>query len=382
MNANSFPLRIASGKAFCNRTTERDKLKKLILTGQHLWLQAHRRHGKTSLILQALNDLKIEDQQVLFQRVDLAFTTDRSSALKKLCQTASKLIIETMSTAKNINETNKLSIIGQRLQDVFTRYAPSFSLDRGQPSMTFGKEASLDMMGETLKKLNELGKEHNIRIVFMIDEFQQLSKVDNKSFDIEGEIRHHLELSSNVTYVFCGSERNLMQQAMADQKRPLYKHTYRFEIERISKNCYLDHIKPIWEKQYNNTFDMTVFEYAMKVTQRHPYYVNYIFSELWLSDTHPTLDDANDAWRKIVDEELNENKNMILNLKSNEKKALKAIAIKPTKQITSNEFIQLSGIPTGSAKKTINQLVDKDLIYLNDGKYHVVNPALGALAQE
>lgn len=155
MNSNTFPLRIASGEAFCNRSIERDKIKKLLITGQHLWLQAHRRHGKTSLILQALNDLKSEEQQVIFQRVDLAFTTDRTSALKKLCQTASKLIIETISTAKEINESNKFSIIGQRLQDLFTRYAPSFTLDRGQPSMAFGTEASIDMLGVTLDKLNK-----------------------------------------------------------------------------------------------------------------------------------------------------------------------------------------------------------------------------------
>tara|TARA_R110000868_G_scaffold288551_10_gene548840 strand:- start:566 stop:763 length:198 start_codon:yes stop_codon:yes gene_type:complete len=61
---NTFPLRIASGEAFCNRTTERAKIKKLLITGQHLWLQAHRRHGKTSLILQALEDLKDEKQKI------------------------------------------------------------------------------------------------------------------------------------------------------------------------------------------------------------------------------------------------------------------------------------------------------------------------------
>lgn len=376
-----FPLRIAAGDTFCNRVSERKKLKKLLHSGQHVWLQAHRRHGKSSLLLQTFADLKADNENVIYMRVDLAFASDRGSVLRKLCNSVSTLIVDTLKTAKHTNTSDLFSIIAQQLTESFNRYAPSFSIDKGSISMKLGNEPSIEMLDTALEKLNELAKEHKVRVVLMIDEFQQLSKAANQSFDIEGAIRHNLELATHVTYVFCGSERNLMHQALADTKRPLYKHTYRFELARISRNSYFEHIGPLWMKQWLTPIDETAFDYMMNLTQRHPYYVNYLFAELWLGDSTPTTELADMAWMKIVEDELSVSKKMILDLKVNEKKTLQALAIQPTQEVTSSKFVALAGVPTGSMIKTIKQLVNKDLIYQDNGVYKLISPALASLAK-
>jgi hypothetical protein len=375
-----FPLRIAAGEAFCNRVDERTKLKKLLLSGQHLWLQAHRRHGKSSLLLQTFKDLQHDNKNVIYIRVDLAFASDRVSVLNKLCQGASTLIIEALRMARQTKPTELFAIVAQQLGESFNRYAPSFSIDKGSISMKLGTEASLDMLETSLQKLNEISKAHNIRVVFMIDEFQQLSKSDNQSFDIEGAIRHNLELADNITYVFCGSEHNLMCQALEENIRPLYKHTYRFELKRISRDSYLKHIQPLWLAQWQTDIDNSVFDYIMEITQRHPYYVNYLCAEMWLCESTPTIESAELAWGKIVEDELSVNKKMILDLKSNEKKTLRALAILPTREVAANRFVTLANIPAGSMKKTINQLLNKDLIYLDEGVYKILSPALASIA--
>ncbi len=377
---NDFPLQIASGGAFCNRVDERKKLKKLLLTGQHIWLQAHRRHGKTSLLLKTFEDITQKNKRFTHTREDLAFASDRNSVIVKLCNSASKLIIDTLKKATPRSKSDQLSVIGNRLSEMFNRFTPTFSIEKGSVSMRFSKEPSLEMLDETLSKLNEIAKEHDVRTVFMIDEFQQLSKVDNNRFDIEGVIRHNLELATNVTYVLCGSERSLMEQALGDENRPLYKHLYQFQITRLSRDSYLSHIKALWATRWGKEMDLTVFNYVIETSKRHPYYLNYLFSELWLNEHIPTDEDAELAWSKILQEELSKNKKMILELRPNEKKVLIALAIKPTKEILSSEFVKLAGIASGSMKRTISQLIAKDLIYTDNERLTLISPALAAIA--
>src|SRR5579871_984437 len=49
-----FPLGLATGSAFCNRSQETDLLGKNIRDGKHTLLMAPRRYGKSSLALRAL----------------------------------------------------------------------------------------------------------------------------------------------------------------------------------------------------------------------------------------------------------------------------------------------------------------------------------------
>jgi len=377
---NDFPLQIASGGAFCNRVNERKKLKKLLLTGQHIWLQAHRRHGKTSLLLRTFEDITLNNKKFSHIREDLAFASDRNSVIEKLCKSASKLIIDTLNKASPQTKGDQLSVVGSRLSEMFNRFTPTFSIEKGSISMRFSKEPSLEMLDETLSKLNEIAKEYDVTTVFMIDEFQQLSKVDNNRFDIEGVIRHNLEIATNVTYVLCGSERSLMEQALGDEDRPLYKHLYQFQINRISRDSYLSHITGLWKARWGKAMDLKVFNYVIETSIRHPYYLNYLFSELWLNENIPTIENAEFAWCKILQEELSKNKKMILELKPNEKKVLIALALKPTKEVLSSEFVNLAGIASGSMKRTIYQLTAKDLIYTVNEKLTLISPALAAIA--
>src|SRR5580658_2974736 len=55
-----FPRGIALGNAFCNRERERAQLAANLLAGRprHTWISGRRRHGKSSLIAQVLQDVQ------------------------------------------------------------------------------------------------------------------------------------------------------------------------------------------------------------------------------------------------------------------------------------------------------------------------------------
>lgn len=68
MQEELFPRKIVIGEGFCNRKVEREKLAKLFSKGVHIWLQAHRRHGKTSLIEQVSLDMKKQGERIAQER--------------------------------------------------------------------------------------------------------------------------------------------------------------------------------------------------------------------------------------------------------------------------------------------------------------------------
>ncbi|MEI8659309.1 hypothetical protein [Vibrio sp. Hal054] len=92
MKSDPFPRRIVTGLGFCNRETERKKLSKLVLRGTHIWLQAHRRHGKSSLLEQVGEDLKSEGYDVALERCHVLFNSGSESIIKQLLKSAARLM--------------------------------------------------------------------------------------------------------------------------------------------------------------------------------------------------------------------------------------------------------------------------------------------------
>jgi hypothetical protein len=385
MQAKPFPLSIATGLSFCNRTKERSKLQKNILAGHHLWLEAHRRHGKSSLLLQVQDDFKEEEQRVAMRRIDLAFTMEKTDIINMLCNGALDLISELIKSTNEGDEVSFFKAIQNRMQQYFVTFNPSMQIDRGMPTARFHAPPSLEMLKRTLLTMDKMAGEHNYRVVFVIDEFQQIgksgkSKKKQVDHSIEGAIRHCLELSQYTNYIFCGSEVTLMKEAMEAENRPLYNHTVKIPIGRISKECYLTHIGELWKSRWDAPIANDVFDSIIQLTQRHPYYVNALCAQLWLDDAMPTQEIVEQKWIELVELERSVLRDKVLNLTKNELSIIKALGTEPTSEPTSWAFTQRVTIPIGSINSTLEQVIDKGLVYVKDGTYFVINPALAYLA--
>lgn len=388
MSLQEFPLRIAKGNAFCNRDKERDKLAKLIQAGHHIWLQALRRHGKTSLILKVYEDFKAKNAPVALHRVDLAFQSNKDEIISALCSGANDMIVELIKTSQHVNEDNLLQKAGNFFQEKMVKFSPQIQFDRGMPSIRFTTPPSLEMLEATLKLLDEIAGERKHRAMFVIDEFQQIGKAtseainQNKDTSIEGKIRHCLELTTNVTYIFCGSEHSLMQQALEDENRPLYNHTKKITLDRIKSEDYREHIDALWQKRWSKPMSEEVFLAIIHLSQNHPYYVNHLCSELWMLDSPPErASEVESVWQELVEQDSSDYKTVALKLKRNEINLLKALAKEPTSEPTGAKFVRSANVAPGSIMGTIEQLINRDLIYKSNGKYMVINPALAYMAK-
>ena len=100
-NERLFPQGYATGKAFCNRVEEREKLAYYMKNSEHVVIMAPRRYGKSSLIKQVLLDTALIGARIdLLPATNVYFIT---KAIKKAFhEIAREILPKTEKAKKNI----------------------------------------------------------------------------------------------------------------------------------------------------------------------------------------------------------------------------------------------------------------------------------------
>lgn len=155
MQNSLFPLRIATVNSFCNRTLEREKIKSNLLVGHHLWLEAHRRHGKSSLLEQVEADFKDAKEAVAMHRLDLAFCVEKDDIIITLCNGALDLMSKLVQIANN-DPSSIYQALQNHLTQHFVNFSLSITLERGMPTGRFYAKPSLEMLKKTLLTLDKM----------------------------------------------------------------------------------------------------------------------------------------------------------------------------------------------------------------------------------
>ena len=384
MRTEPFPRRVVTGQGFCNRTKERAMLSKLLLQGTHVWIQAHRRHGKSSLLEQVGEDLREGGHQITQQRCHILFNSGHESLIRQLLETTSNLMGQTATIQANKNGFTKTETVIEYIKDKFKKYELHVKLDRGMPSISFDKNSqniSLNSLRDAMSQLDEYAYESDVRAIFVIDEFQELGKTDG-GIEIESAIRHQLEQSKAITFVFCGSERALMAQSLTDQKRPLYNHTKPFPLSRIAPEHYRAHFNKLAQDEWGEHLPDVVVEKILNFSECHPYYVNAICSDLWLLPTIPKPEDVDQVWQEVVDMAEREEKGLILSLSTNDKKLLAGIASGINEKLQSKNAYTKMNLAPSSVKRSLESLINKDLVEMAvDRTYRVISPVIAEIAR-
>jgi AAA+ ATPase superfamily predicted ATPase len=84
-----FPLTIATGKAFCNRKLELASFQENILKSKPTLLISPRRYGKTSLVLNAINQSKVP-----FAHIDFLSAINEEDIEKKILKGVGEVILK------------------------------------------------------------------------------------------------------------------------------------------------------------------------------------------------------------------------------------------------------------------------------------------------
>lgn len=359
-----FPSGIAEGRAFCNRLKERQRLKINIQDIRHTVLMAPRRYGKTSLIRQVINEnasinvwidflsvTSVEEAEAKIQKAAKSLLFNLSPDLKKITR-------QTKDLVKSLSPELNLSALGQSLT----------------LSLTTDNHLSIE---DILLELDNYAQKVGKKAVIICDEFQQISEIE-KSNSVEALIRHAVERSKNITYLFSGSNRHLLAEMFSHSSRPLYRLCQVMTIQRIEEAEYEIFLNNAAKKKWNTTLTTEVLKEIIKLTECHPFYINALCAELWLEDTAPmNIEVIKNTWNKYIDDHKTIILSEVVPLALNQKKLLSVIAKYPTKEITSANFLMLTKLSSSSVKRSIEALSKKDIIYINEaGEYNVLDPAI------
>jgi hypothetical protein len=362
LNTKIFPSGVATGEAFCNREHEREYLKKCLKNNEHIVLVAPRRYGKTSLISQLIEELGI-----ISISIDLLLAPDPNYILDAVLSGVGDICSEIMKEEASLKD---------HILAVFADFNPKITLTAlGQKIELSRKNNSTKTIAEALLLLEKTAQKAGKVVIFAMDEFQQIALLP-KNHTIEASIRHAVERSKNVTYIFSGSNRHLLEQMFDDDTRPLYHLCELMRLDRIKGKDLVSFVGKQSELQWGSSLKDEELELINSLTQRHTYYVNRLCGLLWKQDEKPTEETIKSTWRTYVysqpwiESDLSR-------MSANQKSLLMGLTRESTSEIYGKEIRKLTGMSTSSITRVVSSLKKSDVIYVDKGNvYRVLDPAM------
>lgn len=358
-----FPQGIAIGEAFCNRDVERESIKRSIRSHEHLVLVAPRRYGKTSLITQVLKESTLPGKSV-----DFLFALTQAEVTRLVGQCVSAVVNQLLARKK--------SSVDKIIQKI-KQFNPKLTLNfLGQQLEVRSQQSGESGISELLLALDEFATQAKQTCVVVFDEFQQVAELKT-NHAIEAAIRHAVERSQSVTYIFCGSKRHLLREMFSSRARPLYRLCELMVIDRIRTDCYQKFIGEVGKQRWGETLDIEAINEIIELTENHPYYVNILCRQLWQSDCLPTQSIVKREWDDYVERQSAWIVTDIDNLTLNRRKLIWALAHEPTNEPQGQEFSARAGLSPSGTSKSLVDLQRLDLIYKDqEGYYRLMDPAI------
>jgi DNA-binding MarR family transcriptional regulator len=213
----------------------------------------------------------------------------------------------------------------------------------------------------------------------LLDEFQEIGVIGNGR-GIEGAIRHAAQETQNLSLIFSGSNPHLLKTMFEDERRPLHKLCRKLTLDRIQEDHYKKHLskafKPLWKEELN----LALFEKIMELTERHPYYINYLCDELCSQyDALPTPKDIEKYWELVVEEERSDLIKDFSSLSDNQRTLMIYIANNGGKNLLSNDVSQKTMVPSSSISRALSALIEKDYIKKSEHNYRLIVPLYNQL---
>lgn len=364
-----FPAKLAMGEQFCNREKEKKFLADNILKCRHTVLIGPRRYGKSSLVFQTMDMPLMREHNIPLASIDLFLAHDDNAVIKRMLEGVSQAISRILPIDQKI-------LI--QLQAIFGKFRVSLGAYGFHVDAALEHQAALnavDHIFSALEGLNRLAKEQKKKLVFFIDEFQDIKEAESARA-IQGAIRHIAQETSEITFIFSGSNRRLLLELFDERSQPLYMLCDRLSLERIASVDYRKHLRKLAEKRWHKAIAEPIEDKIFALTELHPYYINLLCHELWQASTPPERSDSViDAWEICCQTHEDRFVAELEKLTAKQQDILKALAIQPVTTPTGLVFSHRTKASVSTINQTMRSLMDKDMIFkvkkLDDALPHV-----------
>lgn len=356
---------VVSSDAFCNRKKELSDILRAIENSENLFIYSERRLGKTSLIHLTLESLSRKRYVAAY--VDL-WPTDGESSFA-------------MATAKAIAEAASTSV--DRVLDTakafFGRLAPSITVDeQGKPQVTFGvsrtSEPDLDLE-EVLAAPAKIAAQGKRKVVVVFDEFQQV--LEYGSDRVERRLRSAIQTHKNVSYIFLGSRKHLIQKMFLDRSRPLYRSGGHYPLEMIEEKHWMPFIRERFHRANKQIADEQVHSLC-GLSQGHPFYTQHLCHALWeLCEEGAGVTEGliETALQTLLERESYAYTTLWESFSLNQRRLLKGLANESgVEKPFSSDFIRRNRLRSASnVQRALEPLLERDVVDRDNGSYIVTD---------
>jgi uncharacterized protein len=344
---------------FCDRQKETEALLKAISSKRNVTLISLRRMGKTGLLKHVKYRLEHMKQSPTVVYVDLMPTMNANEMLN------------TFSTAL-VNLKQKEKNLFEKILTLLTSLRPRLSYDSltGQPSIELKVESTSEVQfgfNQLLKFISGIKND----VVFMFDEFQQISQYPEKN--MEQLFRTIIQSYPAFPCVYSGSSQHMLESMFSSAHRPFYQSSELMYLNKISPEEYKIFIAESFSsalKKIDSESIVRIFNW----TRLHTYYVQYVCSLLFENE-HKLIgvDQTNHVFHQILaafDPLFVNYRNLI---PAHQFRLLQAIAIENgISQPTSGAFIMKHNLVSASSVATSLKALEEKEMIVNDGDQWIV----------
>jgi uncharacterized protein len=348
-----------SPEYFCNRNDESTRILKAISSGRNLTLISLRRIGKTGLLKHVKFQLETSVNRYAVIYVDLLPTMNANEMLNSI----SSSLIRLKREEKNFFE---------KILSMLASLRPILTVDSltGEPSLELKIDTSAGIQSG-FDQLMKLITEIKQNIVFIFDEFQQISNYPEKN--IEQILRTIIQAYPVIPFIFSGSSRHMLENMFLSSGRPFYQSSELMYLDRINESDYRKFITDQFSKgnkKISNEVITNIFDW----TRLHTYYVQHICSLLFeMDDKILEFNHISRIFHKVLTDsepQFISYRNLI---PPHQFRLLQAIAAENgVTQPTSGKFITSHGLTSSSSVATsLKALQEKEMIVYDRNRWVV-----------
>ena len=366
MSSNPFRYgEIVTGDSFCNRKEEIQELTKYMFNSENVWFYSPRRYGKSSLIFECLKKMR---SQAITCYIDLFPTSSEEDYLIEL---AKKTAEATTTTTKKLIDFAKT---------FFSSLAPTVTVgNEGSPVLKFGvnRQGYVSRIAEEILDVPQrIAESQKSPVVIVLDEFQEISKYSDKKW--QHKIRSCIQKHKSVSYIFAGSQKNMMANFFTRKESPLYNSALHFPLEPILLSEFVKFIKRKFLKSRKRISDGMIAD-IYDFSRGSPHYIQYLCNVLW--DITPESSEANreELSNAICVLTAREEKlfiNIVELLSRLELQVIIALAVKEGEEkILSTRFLQKHNLSsTSGVRAALIRMDEKGLLEKKGYDYEFTNP--------
>ena len=357
---------VVTGAAFTNRQKEKKQLADNIRNGIHTIIISPRRWGKSSLVAEVSNELE-KKKIVVPVRIDLSTIIDERDFFSRYAKAVLKI------------SYTKIEEILEFLKNAFKSIKPSIAIESLDNSFSLGVNFShkdVEQGFEDILNLPQLvAKKRNVRLLVTFDEFQNVANFNNPEI-FQAQLRSVLQYHKNVSYVFFGSRKHMMEDIFHSKSAPFYNFGDVIWLKKISEEDFIPFLMEKFESTGKKISEDKV-RTILRLMDYNPQYVQLLANKIWDNSERKITDKAiEEAVETVLMQYEDFFQNAFEDLTRHQKNFLFGLLKNDDDTIFSAKFISRNELgSSANVERVKSSLIKKDLIDFNDGTASFIDPA-------